>query len=290
MVKESQTSRITHIQVRVDCNGCAQKIKKALNDINGIHDLRIDLDRQRLTIIGWADPEKIVKAIKNKTRKNATIICSNVEKSSSKATKPKPKENAPDLDATTQPIPKEAPQARRTILTEPMLEATRPTSPTPTWYNARQQWQIIPETEDVEQVHMTHQHQPTWDSARQQRPNNPRNEDVEQVHMTHHHQPTWLNYVNRFSSCNNYVEQRDRPCDNEPAFQQEPSRFQPVNVTHSYNTYMPSSYVTEYECVRSPSWHTQYNFMEHYIGDYSNNHVDIAAMFSDDNPNACIIV
>ncbi|CAL5198927.1 unnamed protein product [Lathyrus oleraceus] len=265
MVQESQTSRITHIQVRVDCNGCAQKIKKALNDINGIHDLRIDLDRQRLTIIGWADPEKIVKAIKNKARKNATIICSNIEKSSSKATKPKPKpkpkENAPDLDdATAQPIPKEGPQAHRTSFPEPMLEAT-PSSPTPTWHNARQQWQNKPETEDVEQDH-----------------------------MTHHHQPTWLNYVNRFSSGNNYVEQRDRRNNNGPGFLQESSRFQPLNVMHSYNTYMPSSYVTEYECVRSPSWHTQYSYMEHYSGDYNNNNVDIAAMFSDDNPNACTIV
>ncbi|KAL5065475.1 hypothetical protein RYX36_027212 [Vicia faba] len=255
-----QTSRITHIQVRVDCNGCAQKIKKALNDINGIHDLRIDLDRQRLTIIGWADPEKIVKAIKNKARKNATIICSDIEKSSSKATKPEPKENVPAPDATAKPVPKEAPQARRTSFPEPMLEAT-PSSPTSTWHNARQQWQ-----------------------------NNPETEDVEHVHMTQHHQPTWLNYVNKFSSGNNYVEQRGRPYHNGPAFLQESSRFQPLNVTHSYNTYMPSSYVTEYECVRSSSWHTQYNYMEHYSGDYNNNNVDIAAMFSDDNPNACTIV
>ncbi|CAK8563738.1 unnamed protein product [Lathyrus sativus] len=277
MVQESQTSRITQIQVRVDCNGCAQKIKKALNDINGIHDLRIDLDRQRLTIIGWADPEKIVKAIKNKARKNATIICSDIEKSSSKATKPKPKPNpnAPDLDAT--------PQARSTSSPEPMLEAT-PSLPTPTWHNARQQWQNNPESEDVEQVHMT-QH-----NARQQWQNNTETEDVEQVHLTRCHQPTWLNYVNRFSSGNNCV--RDRRYNNGPAFLPESSGFQPLNVTHSYNTYMPSSYVTEYECVRSSSWHTQYNYMEHYSGVYNNNNVDIdiGAMFSDDNPNACTIV
>ncbi|KAJ1395318.1 Heavy metal-associated domain, HMA [Sesbania bispinosa] len=84
MVRESQ------IQVRVDCNGCVQKIKKALNGIDGIHDLRVDLHRQKLTIIGWADPEKVVKAIK-KTRKNA-IICSNIElPSPSKPTEPEPK-------------------------------------------------------------------------------------------------------------------------------------------------------------------------------------------------------
>ncbi|KAK2405253.1 Heavy metal transport/detoxification superfamily protein [Trifolium repens] len=246
MVQESQTPRVTTIQVRVDCNGCAQKIKKALNGINGIHNLHIDFDRQRLTIIGWADPEKMVKAIKKKARKNATIICSNIETSSSKPTKPKPKENPP------------AQQAQGTSFPEPMWEATS-TSPTPACHNARKQWQ-----------------------------HNPGNEGVEQVNMLHHHQP---NHVNRFSSGHDYVDHRDRSSyHNGPVFLQEASQFQPLNVTHSYNTYKPSSYVTEYECVRSSSWYTHYRHMEHYNGDYNNNNVNIAAMFSDDNPNSCCIV
>ncbi|TKY54189.1 Copper transport protein ATX1 [Spatholobus suberectus] len=90
MARESQAPRVTQIQVRVDCNGCVQKIKKALNGIHGIHDLRVDIHRQKLTIIGWADPEQVVKAIK-KTKKNATI-CSSIELTSpSKPTEPEPK-------------------------------------------------------------------------------------------------------------------------------------------------------------------------------------------------------
>lgn len=273
-----QTPRVTTIQVRVDCNGCAQKIKKALNGINGryinltwfsfltthqqhqptilwtccfagIHDLLVDFDRQRLTVIGWADPENIVKAVKKKAKKNATIICSNIEltpsSKDSKPTKQKPKENIL------------APQAQGTSFPELILEAT-PSSPTPTWHNARQHWQ-----------------------------NNIGTENVEKAHMSHHHQP---NYVNRIGSRNNYVDHRDRLYHNDPVFLQEPSKIQPLNVIHSYNTHMPSSHITEYECVRSPSWHTHYNHIEHYNGDYNNNNVDIAAMFSDDNPNACTIV
>ncbi|KAI3694292.1 hypothetical protein L1987_77256 [Smallanthus sonchifolius] len=67
-----ENPRVTEIKVRIDCNGCVQKIKKALHGIKGINDIYIDVPKQKLTIIGWADPEKIVKAIK-KTRKLATI-------------------------------------------------------------------------------------------------------------------------------------------------------------------------------------------------------------------------
>ncbi|KAK9161642.1 hypothetical protein Syun_007983 [Stephania yunnanensis] len=77
MFPEVGKPRITEIQVRIDCNGCVQKIKKALHGINGIYDLYIDLPQQKLIVVGWADPEKIVKAIK-KTRKVATI-CSHTE-------------------------------------------------------------------------------------------------------------------------------------------------------------------------------------------------------------------
>ncbi|XP_010528813.1 PREDICTED: uncharacterized protein LOC104805828 isoform X2 [Tarenaya hassleriana] len=72
MASELEKPRITEIKVRMDCNGCVQKIKKALHGINGINDIYVDFPGQKLTVVGWADPEKIVKAIR-KTRKTATI-------------------------------------------------------------------------------------------------------------------------------------------------------------------------------------------------------------------------
>ncbi|CAH9095571.1 unnamed protein product [Cuscuta epithymum] len=72
-----QGSWVTEVQVRMDCNGCVQKVKKALNGIHGISELYIDFPQQRITLVGSADPEMIVKAIK-KIRKRA-IICSHTE-------------------------------------------------------------------------------------------------------------------------------------------------------------------------------------------------------------------
>ncbi|ESW26317.1 hypothetical protein PHAVU_003G108900 [Phaseolus vulgaris] len=256
--EESQAPRVTQIQVRVDCKGCVQKIKKALNGIHGIHDLRVDLNRQKLTIVGWADPEQVVKAIK-KTKKNATI-CSSIELTPpSKPSEPKPKGNAP------------APNAAQPLSQAPPPQASHPLELPP--------WQPPPEATPSSSVPTPAQH-----SAGRQWQNNTRTEELEQVHVTHHH---LSNCANRFGSGHNHAEHWHR-YDNGPVFLQEPSPS--MYVTHSYNTHVPSSYVTEYEYVRSPSMHTHYNCIEHYSGDYQNGNVNVASMFSDDNPNACCIV
>ncbi|CAM8903008.1 unnamed protein product [Rhodiola kirilowii] len=77
MVPELEKPRVTEIQVRMDCQGCIQKVKKALNGINGIYDVYINYPEQKVTVMGWADPEKIMKAIR-KTRKTATM-CAHFE-------------------------------------------------------------------------------------------------------------------------------------------------------------------------------------------------------------------
>lgn len=222
--------------------------------VAGIHDIRVDFHQQRLTIIGWADPEEVVKAINKKARKNATI-CSNIELtriSSSEPTQPaeepkginEPAHEDANATTTTQPADQASPSSNS--------ELTSPSQPpTPTQHNSRHhQWQ-----------------------------NNPVGE---QCHVIHHN--------NRFSCGHSYVDQSHRERSwhntNSPVFLQETS--QSVYVTHmSYNAHMPSSYVTEYECVRSPSWHTHHH---NRVEDYQNGNVNIAAIFSDDNPNACCIV
>ncbi|KAK7264673.1 hypothetical protein RJT34_32283 [Clitoria ternatea] len=251
LIHQMQTPRVTQIQVRVDCNGCVQKIKKALNDIHGIHDLRVDFSRQKLTILGWADPEKVVKAIK-KTKKNATI-CSNIELRSPTEEESIRKGNAPAQDAT-QPPSTQAPPSQASLRSEPPPEK--------------------PPTLATSHTHTQH-------VATRQRHNNP---GTKHVHMTHQHQP---NYANRFNAGHSFAEQCDR-YHNNPVSLQEPSHS--MHVTHSYNTYMPSHYVTEYEHIRSPSRHAQYNSFEHYSGDCQNDCVNFSSMFSDDNPNACTIV
>lgn len=67
---------ITEIQVRMDCNGCVQKIRRALQTLQGIYDVYIDFPQQKVTVVGWVDPDLIMKAIK-KAGKRAKL-CSHV--------------------------------------------------------------------------------------------------------------------------------------------------------------------------------------------------------------------
>ncbi|KAJ0979907.1 hypothetical protein J5N97_015381 [Dioscorea zingiberensis] len=144
-----EKARVMELQVRMDCNGCVQKIKKAMHNIDGVYDVYIDFAQQKLTVVGRADPEKILKAIK-KTRKVATI-CSHTEPGGEPAANP---ENAPPAepapDAANQP-PSEAPPAEPPKDAPPAGEKPEEVKPSP-----EAEASASAEPKDVGEVHMVH--------------------------------------------------------------------------------------------------------------------------------------
>ncbi|CAK9138938.1 unnamed protein product [Ilex paraguariensis] len=268
MVPELGKPRVTEILVRMDCNGCVQKIKKALHGINGIYDLYIDFPQQKLTIIGWADPEKIVKAIK-KTRKTATI-CSHTEPTEPppQPTEPSPEGGAPAPESANPP-PAEAPPAEAAQPAEPPKDPPPPENPPP-------EQKPSPAAPDAT-------------PSQPAQPSGPK--EVEKVHVIYQHPP---DFGYRYGYGNSYGQGHNRQWNtytNGPGFRQEPAP--PVYVTHSYSTFKPSPHVTEYSHVQSPPRYTHYSRQEHYSEDYhhgNNGNGNISSMFSDENPNACRIV
>ncbi|XP_077218785.1 uncharacterized protein LOC143852978 [Tasmannia lanceolata] len=248
MVLGLEKPRITEIQVRMDCNGCVQKIKKALHGINGIYDVNIDFPQQKLTLVGWVDPEKIIKAIK-KTRKIATI-CSHTEATDTQA--PAPNVDPPAPEAANPP-PAETPPAKPAPPAEPTKEPPPP------------QENPAPEVTPSPIATDTNASQPAG-------PSEPK--DVAEVHIIHHHPHGYSEHWNKYSSINGFRHEA------------------PPHVIHSYNTYKPSAYISEYGNVRSPPRNFLYR-TEHYTDDYhnrGNGDGNITSMFSDENPNACRIV
>ncbi|KAI3833465.1 hypothetical protein MKX03_027209 [Papaver bracteatum] len=264
MVPELEKPRVTEIYVRMDCNGCVQKIKKALSGINGIYDTHIDFPKQKVTIIGWAEPEKIVKAIK-KTKKIATV-CSHTEptESTQPPTEPPPPEAAAAPDATTSPT--EPPPAENSPPPEPSKDPPPPENPTPPE-------NTTPET-------------PTPPPPE----NPPQPKDLEQIHVIHHHHSQ--DNIYGYSGFRN-----DQQIDHGhwQSYPHELRTNQPMYATQSYNNYTPSPYVPKYyyQSARSPPQPTDYRMVEHYNGEYRNydsNGNTITSIFSDENPNACTIV
>ncbi|XAR57035.1 hypothetical protein NMG60_11025036 [Bertholletia excelsa] len=287
-----QKPRVIEINVRMDCNGCVQKIKKALYGIHGIYDLYMDFPQQKLTIIGWADPEIIMKAIK-KTRKIATI-CSHTESSDPLA---QPAEPAPDQQAPPAPPPENPPPEN---LPPPEAPPTQTTPPPPPQEN-RPPDPIPPPQETA--------------AGQPAQPSGPK--DVEEVHVIYHHPPDcgygyscvhsygghWYGIPNGPGFRHEpppppsaYVAHSYNRCNPSPPIAHRYHTYKPLPpVTHSYNTYKPSPYITEYEYIRSPPHYIHYGGPELYTRDYhssssSNNNGNITSVFSDENPNACRIV
>ncbi|XWS14137.1 hypothetical protein CRYUN_Cryun36dG0097600 [Craigia yunnanensis] len=291
MVPELEKPRVTEIQVRIDCNGCVQKIKKALHAIHGIYEIYPDIAQQKLTIIGWADPERIVKAIR-KTRKIATI-CSHSEPIDAAAQPTEqPPEGAPAASEAANPPPSEvppaeaAPQPRSQPEEAPPAELPKdqpPPEPAP-----------APAATDA--------------NGSQQPPQPSGPKDVGEVHVISHHPPDYgprYGYVHSYggpwsrqypnSQGNFYPEPLSRHPNSQVFHHELP---QPAFATHSYNTYKPSPYVTEYEYDHSPPRYAHYSRIDHYNEDYHNNYSsgssngngNITSIFSDENPNACRIM
>ncbi|CAA6661977.1 unnamed protein product [Spirodela intermedia] len=117
MAQEPEPVRVTEMIVRMDCNGCVQRVKRALHGVAGVSAVNVDVDQNKVTVVGRASLEKIMKAVK-KTRK-ATTVSSHTEAAAS-GESPSP---APEPDPS--PSPAEAPPA------EPAPPAAPPSDPPP---------------------------------------------------------------------------------------------------------------------------------------------------------------
>ncbi|ONM31704.1 Heavy metal-associated isoprenylated plant protein 26 [Zea mays] len=87
--KSEQTPRITELHVRVDCNGCENKIRKALRAIDGVSEVYIDQASHKITVVGMADPWRMVKAIR-KAKRVPTIFSHTDPAAAAEADQPPP--------------------------------------------------------------------------------------------------------------------------------------------------------------------------------------------------------
>lgn len=175
MTPRLEKPRITEIHVRMDCNGCVQKIKKALHGVDGICEQYIDFPQQKITIIGWADPKEILKAIK-KTRKSA-IICSHTEPPDP------PEEEASQGDGAAQDS-KPSPSAEESANPPPEPSSTEPPEPAEPPKDPPQPPEVHPKTEPNPP-----RNTPEPSSSEPVHPYKPK--DVEEVHVIYHHPPDY---------------------------------------------------------------------------------------------------
>lgn len=277
----------------------------------GIYDINIDIPEQKLTIIGWADPEIIMKAIK-KTRKTATI-CSDAEADAGgqppdymlagggEQPNYSPNQGLPqtydmamvgEAQQYDQTNAQQEPQQPYGSY-EPGGQVQDNTHQQPQEYGYVQQYTTEPGHD------ISHQQPPEYGQPSDH--NHMANQPPDYSQGGHHQQPPEQSY--------GQVVHHHQPHNSSHNYHHsipQGAMSQPATVIHCYNTYKPSSYVTQY--VRPPTCHrpssrtseyipqrptTHYSQRtEHYNEDYYNTGTssyngNITSIFSDENPNAC---
>ncbi|KAL2467995.1 Heavy metal transport/detoxification superfamily protein [Forsythia ovata] len=68
--KKKKQMNTVSLKVRMDCEGCVLKVKRALYAVKGAKSVEIDLKNQKASVTGFVDPKKVLKAAKATGKKS----------------------------------------------------------------------------------------------------------------------------------------------------------------------------------------------------------------------------
>ncbi|KAG0495893.1 hypothetical protein HPP92_000542 [Vanilla planifolia] len=70
--KYAKSLTIVDMCVHMDCEGCQRKIRKSLAKLHGVDNVDIDMVRQKVTVTGYVDQKKVLRAVR-KTGRTAML-------------------------------------------------------------------------------------------------------------------------------------------------------------------------------------------------------------------------
>ncbi|XP_022753877.1 heavy metal-associated isoprenylated plant protein 3-like [Durio zibethinus] len=79
--KEAQvTTADLKVQLKCQCQGCVGKIRKIVAETKGVHELKVDKQKELVTVKGTMDVKALAEALKGKLKKNVEIVPPKKEK------------------------------------------------------------------------------------------------------------------------------------------------------------------------------------------------------------------
>ncbi|XP_028756656.1 heavy metal-associated isoprenylated plant protein 24 [Neltuma alba] len=66
--KKKQTQTVA-LKIRMDCEGCARKVKHVLSGVKGAKSVDVDLKQQKATVTGYVEAKKVLKAAQSTKKK-----------------------------------------------------------------------------------------------------------------------------------------------------------------------------------------------------------------------------
>ncbi|KAK7409761.1 hypothetical protein VNO78_00050 [Psophocarpus tetragonolobus] len=68
--KQLQT---VEVKVKMDCEGCERKVKKAVEGMKGVNEVEVDRKANKVTVVGYVEASKVVARIAHRTGKKAEL-------------------------------------------------------------------------------------------------------------------------------------------------------------------------------------------------------------------------
>lgn len=59
--------------MRIDCEGCERKVKRAVEGMKGVKQVDVERKANKLTVVGYVDPSKVVARVAHRTGKKAEL-------------------------------------------------------------------------------------------------------------------------------------------------------------------------------------------------------------------------
>ncbi|CAL5378145.1 unnamed protein product [Camellia sinensis] len=72
-LKRRKQLQTVEIKVRIDCEGCERKVKKAVEEMKGVKSVEVDPKQSKLTVVGYVEPAKVVARVGHRTGKKAEL-------------------------------------------------------------------------------------------------------------------------------------------------------------------------------------------------------------------------
>ncbi|KAK9078651.1 hypothetical protein SSX86_002708 [Deinandra increscens subsp. villosa] len=122
--KKSDGGPITVVlKLDLHCEGCAKKIRKSINQFEGVESVKTDTAGNKLTVTGKVDPTRIKERVEFKTKKKVDILSPQPKKDGAGGGEEKKKDNPPekksDEKKSDEKKPKE-PQSSTVVLKIPL--------------------------------------------------------------------------------------------------------------------------------------------------------------------------
>ncbi|KAH7567798.1 hypothetical protein ACOSP7_010031 [Xanthoceras sorbifolium] len=67
--KKKKQMQTVSLKIRMDCEGCARKVKSVLSSVKGAKSVDVDLKQQKATVTGYVEAKKVLEAAKSTKKK-----------------------------------------------------------------------------------------------------------------------------------------------------------------------------------------------------------------------------